>query len=150
MDTYLENGVKARKTANPSTAYSDLHRYAGKHVTMINIDSIEFDRKGIPLAVIETKFNGEPLSDYQRTCLRELGNRLQVPAFAVRHTPDLSRFSIKTLNMLAAKKLDYENMETEVSRLGYLNFLHWIHGTEPTEEEISQFMSFTLQVPDGS
>ena len=145
---FLSNGVKARRNKQKSRNYSDLHRYAGRNITMLDVDSIEFDMDGNSLAVIECKHYGEQTSLYQNNCMKKLGNDLSIPTFIVRHDYEVTSFTVYALNDKAESFLYRNNFHDgeRLNRKEYLTFLHAIHGGTPTEAEIEDFESFQAEI----
>jgi hypothetical protein len=147
----LPNGVKARRTKRQSKAYSDLHRYAGKGINMIDIDSIEFDSQGNSLALIETKHLNEAFSDFQRLCITKHSNKASIPAFEVRHDYDVKYFYVYPLNDLGTSFLQAAKIPEaqRMDRTSYLIFLHAIHGSIPSMQDVNYFISFQVSHEDA-
>lgn len=111
---------------------SDWHRTIGYNCPAVDIDLLllEFD-KGEPVALIEYKHERAPL---QRTshpsykALITLGNRAELPVFAVRYDDSLTWFRVTALNTYAQVFIpEKQKVMTEPQ---YKQFLHNIRGYE--------------------
>jgi hypothetical protein len=121
---------------------------AGKNVPMINIDSLEADINGNPVALIETKHFKESASLFQRKCLKNLANAAGLPAFLVYHDAECTVFRITAINAKAATWLARNAYTNEtISRLDYLAFLHLLHDSKPTETDKVHFSSYAKPKP---
>lgn len=134
------NSSKSLYARKERTSWRDLHlsqrhRLWGLAVPAVDLDFLllEFDR-GRPTALIEYKgehaaaqFPSHP--SYLALC--NLGDRADVPVFAVRYAQDFSWWKVVSLN-LPAKKLFPSRQE--FTERQFVTWLYNIRGHQPPEE----------------
>lgn len=128
-----------RRNRYPSLAFQELHRYAGG-VSMTDVDCLEYDWEGNPLAIIEGKHFSERFYETQNRCLTKTAALLNVPYFVIRHNNDLTKFWIDARNPQAEKVISDLGLPMGVStRRNLLDLLHHLRGRKPYAETIQDF-----------
>lgn len=139
------------RTGHRNSQYSGQHRRWGK-IAMFDIDSVEVDSKGNPVAMVELKhgygLNGEGITidffSFEFTFLRKTAELLKVPLFCTVYYPtghdDLTgrddllgdhwQFYVYPVNGYANARLDYPTQMTEKQWVEFLHQLRSI-GTCP-------------------
>jgi hypothetical protein len=127
--------VKPERTSWRDGHLSQRHRMWGLGVPAIDLDFLllEYDR-GRPSALIEYK--GEHASAQFPThpsylALCQLGDRANVPVFAVRYAQDFSWWKVIALSNSAKRMLPQRQDMTERQ---WVTFLYNIRGLQPPEE----------------
>jgi len=113
---------------------SQRHRAWGWDCPAVDLDLLflEYD-KGIPVAIIEYKHENAPpqfASNPNYQALINLGNRAELPVFAVRYTDDFEWYEAVPLNALAQKLCPERKQMTEAA---WVKFLYNIRGYEPPD-----------------
>lgn len=114
---------------------SERHRKWGLACPAIDLDFIllEYDR-GRPNALIEYKAEYAPAQfpthpSYLALC--NLGDRANIPVFAVRYAQDFSWWKVNPLNIVAKKVFPQKQHWTERQ---FVTFLYNIRGLQPPDE----------------
>jgi len=136
----LPNPRQERKPAPERTGWrdqnlSERHRQWGLTCPAVDIDLllIEMDRAKA-CAIIEYKGElARPQLPSHPTylALTDLGNRAQMPVFAVRYAHDFSWFRIIPLNFYAKKTLPERHMMDERQ---FITFLYNLRGVQPPQQ----------------
>jgi len=131
---------KAIRTAPERTGWrdghlSERHRKWGLACPALDIDFLllEYDR-GRPTALVEYKGEHAPAqlpSHPSYRALADLGNRAEIPFFAVRYAQDFSWWKIVAINRPAKRILPERQMYSERQ---WITFLYNLRGLQPPED----------------
>lgn len=131
----LRHQVAPERTGWRDSHLSERHRKWGLAVPAIDLDFLllEYDR-GRPSALIEYK--GEHAAAQFPThpsylALCRLGDRAEVPVFAVRYAQDFSWWKVNPLNFIAKKMFPQRQLLNERQ---FVTWLYNIRGIQPPEE----------------
>ena len=124
--------VKGERTGWRDLRLSQRHRTWGSNCPAVDIDflSLEYDR-GMPVAIVEYKHENAPpqyASNPNYQALINLGNRAELPVFAVRYTNDFEWWEVVPLNELAKTYCPERKHMTE---FGWVTFLYHMRGYDP-------------------
>lgn len=126
-----DDGVRRERTAWRDEALSQRHREWGFNCPMLDIDflAVEYDT-GIPVALVEYKNEHAPKQlathpSYQ--ALITVGNRAQLPVFAVRYATSFEWWFIVPLNRWAK---DVQAERVKMTEREYIGFLYRLRGRD--------------------
>lgn len=123
--------VRQERTGWRDANLSERHRRWGWDCPALDLDflMLEYD-KGKASAMVEYKHESAPPQhrthpSYQ--ALIDLGNRAELPVFAVRYSSDFSWYRVTPLNAFAKRWLE---IQKEMDEREYVTLLHKIRGYE--------------------
>lgn len=127
--------VREERTRWRDLKLNDEHRKWGWNCPAIDIDKLflEYD-KGKAVALIEYKHERAApqfASHPSYRALVDLGNRAQIPVFAVRYADDFSWWHVIPLNQEALKYLD---ARAQMGYREYVEFVYYLRGYEVPED----------------
>lgn len=126
--------VKPERTGWRDLRLSQRHRTWGWDCPAVDLDLLflEYD-KGMPVAIVEYKHENAPpqyASQPNYQALINLGNRADLPVFAVRYTNDFEWWEVVPLNELAKKWCPERKQMTESD---WVRLLYQMRGYEPPQ-----------------
>lgn len=126
--------VRQERTGWRDQALSERHRRWGWDCPAVDVDFLflEYD-KGQPVALVEYKHERSPAQyashpSYQ--AMINLGDRANIPVFAVRYEDTFTCWSVIPLNGIATEKLSERAMMTERE---WVTFLYELRGYTPPD-----------------
>lgn len=123
--------VRQERTGWRDASLSDRHRRWGWDCPALDLDflMLEYD-KGKASAMVEYKHESAPPQHRTHPSYRaliDLGNRAQLPVFAVRYSGDFSWYRVTPLNAFAKRWIE---VQREMDEREYVTLLHKIRGYE--------------------
>lgn len=138
--TKTKEQVKQEKHFIRDDSLSLRHRKWGRSCAVVDLDAIEANKHGEPVALFEykhqnTKLWPEDFSNFNFSVLISVANRAKLPFFCTKYAEDFTWFKVKPLNEKARKIM--ATTET-FSEQEYVVFLYELRGEKASEEVLEK------------
>lgn len=126
--------TKPEYTFKRDLTFNVWHRKIGNKIYCCDIDFVEYDTNGNPIALIETKKFGNKMSDFQTIALTKTADKLDVPFFLIQYNKDMTKFLVEPINESATK---YFKESVKLTEMGLIKLYYKIHDIKISEEKIN-------------